>query len=259
MEGVFAMTAVALVLAALSAAEPPLYDPGLRAAGRTADSVVAEVPGRFGFMGLDLEHRRNFVLSEGGFFDCGSMPLLPVACAVCLRALPTGAAFPVAPDELILDAWRGDPAAIEALASRLGRANTERWLDACLLQATHLPEDGVGILPWTSTAWDCAVMLAWMDRFLPASGIPHPGAPTVSRQILEAFPADLEPLGCEVRSDDGYRGVFAVHLPWDRVLGLSMLADSLTGGPEADQALALMIRRLCAGNMDYTEAYIPGQ
>ena len=126
------MILVSILLTSFLSRSPDIpegaFDPGLKLSGLVADSLLSSAEGRFGIMGLNLTDRTSFVKSEGGFFVCDGFPLMPVACAVCHRALPLGFMMGFAPDSLITTAWHGDGEAARILADRIGRERIEAWL-----------------------------------------------------------------------------------------------------------------------------------
>jgi hypothetical protein len=224
-------------------------DPGVRAATAVTDSLVATTAGRYGVMGVETRTRISFVKSEGSFFDCGYSPLLPVACAVCHRWLPVAPLLRGLPDSLISAAWAGDSTATVLLAETLGRDRIERWLASAYLNATHLGPDSTGILPWVTTPWDFAVMLAVMDTFLPGSGVSMPGAPGVDAGLLSAFPEGTDPLACVTLEPYGCRAAFNGRLPDGRTVCISMLADSLESDEAVLERMEILLRSMVEGRI----------
>jgi hypothetical protein len=250
---IFMLKAVLLLSQAAQSAGPAEYDPGLKLSGLLADSLLANTQGRYGLMCMDLEHRTSFVKSEGSFFDCGSLPLLPVACAVCYRALPVGFMLGYAPDSLIVSAWEGDEEAALTLASNLGRERINRWLETCSILATHASDSSGAVMPYVSTPWDCLMMLAWMDRMIPLSGIEGLGAVTVDPELLESLPAGSGELGLVSWDGAGFMAVFSTRLEDGRYLGMAMLADSMESEELAQRRFGMLLGRLLEGDPSLAE------
>lgn len=247
------LKAVLLLSQASQAAGPADYDPGLKLSSLLADSLVANTQGRYGLMCMDLDHRTSFVKSEGSFFECGSLPLLPVACAVCYRALPVGFMLGFAPDSLIVAAWEGDEDATLALTSNIGRERINLWLETCSILATHASDSSDAIMPFVSTPWDCLMMLAWMDRMLPLSGVEGLGAVAVDPGLLESLPPGSGTLGLVSWNGAGFRAVFSTHLEDGRNLGIAMLADSMESEELAHRRFGMLLGRLLEGDPSLAE------
>lgn len=245
-----ALAAAALGFCAVSSAQNAdtlrqnPFDPALKLMQVAADSLVQNTQGRYGIMGMDFTYRTNFVVSEGGYFDCGSYALLPAACALWLGQSPLGAVLEFAPDSLISAAWEGDAAASDALALSLGRESMLRWLQAGSLLATSLSEDSSG-LPWVSTVWDCMVMLALIERHFEGSGIPGLQDSGLPGTLRELAPADASMFGTAAFSPGGCRAALAVHLADGRRLGLVFFADSLEADSLVVQRARLLTSVLC--------------
>ncbi|MBN1433946.1 hypothetical protein JW921_04245 [Candidatus Fermentibacterales bacterium] len=227
-------------------AEPPPTDPALDAARLVTDSLVEATTGRYGVRGLDMVHGSSFVLSEGGFFDCGHFPLLPVACAVSCRTAPPFSMLRFPPDSLVLKAWQGDSSACEALMLMMGKDTVRGWLHREALLATSLSEDTGSGLPYVSAVWDCAMMLRSMGRDLPASGVPFPGAPGLEQFVRDQAPPARSFLGCMSRLPGGCRAALAVELPEGRHLGLAVLVDSMESDSLVTERLGLLLGSITA-------------
>ena len=224
------------------------FDPGLKLSGLVADSLLSSAEGRFGIMGLNLTDRTSFVKSEGGFFVCDGFPLMPVACAVCHRALPLGFMMGFAPDSLITAAWQGNGEAAQVLADRIGRERIEAWLAACDILGTTLTDTDGSCISYVSTPWDCMMMLAWMDRMLPASGIEGLGAPTLDMMGIDCTEACTGALGLAHWDGESVRAVFSARMDGGRYLGITMLADSMPSRDEAVYSFGELVERLVIGD-----------
>lgn len=250
---IFMLEAVLFLSQAAQPAGSADYDPGLKLSGLLADSLVANTQGRYGLMCMDLDHRTSYVKSEGSFFECGSLPLLPVACAVCYRALPVGFMLGFAPDSLIVAAWEGDEDAALTLASNLGRERINRWLETCSILATSPSDSSGAVMPYLSTPWDCLMMLAWMDLMLPLSGVEGLAAVTVDPELLESLPRGSGTLGLVFWDGAGFRAVFSTHLEDGRSLGIAMLADSMESEELAQMRFGMLLGRLLEGDPSLAE------
>lgn len=252
LEGMSAFVLEAILLVSLTAqpAGDAGCDPGLRLSGVLADSLVSSVPGRFGVMGLNLVERTSFVLSEGSYFDCDSLPLLPVACAVCYRALPfVGPMIDFAPDSLVVAAWEGDSRASALLATSIGRDRIQLWLRSCVILATTLSDSTDSGLPYATTPWDFMVMLAWMDRMADASGIAGLGTQTISPEILERLHLGAGSLGLMSWDGASFRGALTTRLENGRIMGLTFLTDSVASGQAASDYFCLLLEKLLVENI----------